>query len=196
MYRERLLSALEHDSISATIKNIREDLNKLKRKFLRSKINKIRRDLYEIENEENLSRSKIKEIEQNLTELEKSIYNANKYHDYDDIEYYRIRDIENLFGEINEVYYKPMKTIGSFDNKNNYIEYERKGDKAKHLSLKEYLYMIIQYLKDMINDHKTPMKLSIWWQNSICRMENLNNANEFYFFFRFWRNSYYENKEW
>ena len=49
MYRERLLSALEHDSISATIKNIREDLNKLKRKFLRSKINKIRRDLYEIE---------------------------------------------------------------------------------------------------------------------------------------------------
>ena len=92
MYRERLLSALEHDSISATIKNIREDLNKLKRKFLRSKINKIRRDLYEIENEENLSRSKIKEIKQNLTELEKSIYNANKYHDYDDIEYYRIRD--------------------------------------------------------------------------------------------------------
>ena len=49
MYRERLLSALERDSISATIKNIREDLNKLKRKFLRSKINKIRRDLYEIE---------------------------------------------------------------------------------------------------------------------------------------------------
>ena len=159
MYRERLLSALEHDSISATIKNIREDLNKLKRKFLRSKINKIRRDLYEIENEENLSRSKIKEIKQNLTELEKSIYNANKYHDYDDIEYYRIRDIENLFGEINEVYYKPMKTIGSFDNKNNYIEYESKGDKDNKLSPKEYLDVIKPYLRDIINDHKTPKNL-------------------------------------
>ena len=26
---------------------------------------------------------------------------------------------------------KPIKTIGSFGNKNNYIEYESKGDKDK-----------------------------------------------------------------
>ena len=161
MSTERLLSALERDFISARTKKIREDVNKLKRKFLNSKVNKIRRDLYEIENEESLSRSKIKEIKQNLTELEKNLYNANKYHNQDDIEYYEIRDIENLFGEIKENYYKPVKTISSFDNQFNYIEYESRGDKDKNLLLKEYLYMIISYLKDVINDRKTPMKLRV-----------------------------------
>ena len=73
MSTERLLSAPERDSISARIKKIREHLNKLKCKFLRSKVNKIRRGVYETGNEENLSRSKIKEIKQNLRELETSL---------------------------------------------------------------------------------------------------------------------------
>ena len=30
------------------------------------------------------------------------------------------------------------------------IEYEGNGDKDKNLSLKEYIYMIILYLRDMI----------------------------------------------
>ena len=64
MSRERLLSALddsERNSTNARMKNIREDLNKLKRRFLWSKINEIRRNLYkienEIENEENRKKS-------------------------------------------------------------------------------------------------------------------------------------------
>ena len=40
------------------------------------------------------------------------------------------QDIGNLFGEVDEDYYKPIKT--AFDN--NYIEYERKGEKYKNLS--------------------------------------------------------------
>ena len=40
----------------------------------------------------------------------------------------------------------------------NYIEYESKGDKDKHLSPKEYLNIIRPYLIDIINDHKTPEK--------------------------------------
>ena len=66
--------------------------------------------------------------------------------------YQRIRDIINLFGEVDGDYYKPIKTKSAFDG--NYIEYESKGDKDKNLSPKEYLDMITSYLRDMINDHK------------------------------------------
>ena len=52
-----------------------------------------------------------------------------------------------------EDYYKPIKITSVFDNENNYIEYESKGDKNKNLSVKEYLYMIRPYLCYMINDH-------------------------------------------
>ena len=60
----------------------------------------MRRNLYEIENKKNLSKSKIKEIEQNLTELEESLFKLNKYDDYDDIKYKEIRDVPNLFNRI------------------------------------------------------------------------------------------------
>ena len=53
-----------------------------------------------------------------------------------------------------EDYYEPIKTIGSFDNKNNCIGYESKGDKDKKLSLKKYLNLIRPYLNDITNDHK------------------------------------------
>ena len=41
------------------------------------------------------------------------------YYDHDDDKYYGIRDIENLFGEIDEDYYKPIKTVIAFNG--NYI---------------------------------------------------------------------------
>ena len=46
-----------------------------------------------------------------------------------------------------------MKTKSAFNG--NYIKYESKGVKDKHLSPKEYLDMIRPYLKDLINDRKT-----------------------------------------
>ena len=49
------------------------------------KIKKIRRNLYEIENEKNLFTPKIKEIKKILLELEKSFFELKKYYDYDDI---------------------------------------------------------------------------------------------------------------
>ena len=97
----------------------------------------IRRNLYEIENKTNLSKSKIKKIEKNLYELEESLSKLKKYYDYDDIEYKGIRDIENLFNQsTNEDHYKPIKTISAFDNKNKYIDYERKEIKTKIYQLK------------------------------------------------------------
>ena len=54
-----------------------------------------------------------------------------------------------------EDYYKPIKTTSVFDIKNNYIEYESKGDKDKILSIEEYLNMIRPHLSNLINDLKT-----------------------------------------
>ena len=66
--------------------------------------------------------------------------------------------------------YKPIRTKSAFNG--NYIEYQRKGDKDKNLSPKEYLDMIRPYLSNMVNDIKTRRE----WKNSV------NNENQFYFF--------------
>ena len=79
-----------------------------------------------------------------------------KYHDCDDLDYYGIRDIENLFDDDNNDdndYYKPILAKSSF--KENYKYYASRDDKDKKLSVKQYLYMIMPYLSDLIIDHKT-----------------------------------------
>ena len=53
---------------NARIKKIRENFNELRDKFLKPKIKEIRRNLYETENKQNLSESKIKRIEENVIE--------------------------------------------------------------------------------------------------------------------------------
>ena len=58
-----------------------------------------------------------------------------------------------------------MRTKSTFNG--NYIEYESKGDKDKNLLHKEYFYMIIPYLRDMINDHKTPKNLKVHSSNEV-----------------------------
>ena len=58
----------------------------------------------------------MKKLEKNINTLEK-----HRYRDNDDLDYKGIRQIENLFNEINDDYYKPIKTKGAFNN--NYIEY-------------------------------------------------------------------------
>ena len=137
------------------IEDIRKIFNKWRHIFSTSKIKQIRKSLYDIKNPKNLSKSKIKEIEKNLLEFEKSLSKPKKYHDYDDNEYRGIRDVKSLFNQsLDKDYYKPIKTIRSFDNKNNHTEYESKGDKDEKLSFKEHLNMIRSYLSDITNDHK------------------------------------------
>ena len=96
----------------------------------------------------------LKKVEEFLKKLVKEDFSRLKKYHYrhdDDSDYKGIREIENLFDEINEDYYKPIKTKSAFNS--NYIEYESRGDKDKKLSVKEYFFMIMQYLKDMINNH-------------------------------------------
>ena len=55
---------------------------------------------------------------------------------------------------IDEDCYKSIETNDAFNS--NSIDYESKGDENKTLSIKEYLDIIREYLRDIINDHKTP----------------------------------------
>ena len=142
MSKERLLSALsESESVE------------------------IWKNLYDIKNPKNLSTLKIKEIEESLFKLEERLSNFKNYHPQDDFEHRNIKDIRNLFNRvalneiafnlsIHEDYYRPVRTKKAING--NYVKYASKGGKDKNLSPKEYLNMIRPYLRDIINDHKTP----------------------------------------
>ena len=79
------------------------------------------------------------------------------------MEYKRIRDVKDLFDlSIDEDYYNPIITKGSFNN--SYIQYESIRDKGKNLLIKKYLGMIGPYLSDIINNHKTQGKWNSFWQ--------------------------------
>ena len=112
-----------------------------------------------IKNYENMSKEALLIVflksEQSLAKPYNKEEETEKYPDHDDPNYKGIRNIENVFDEINEDYYKPVKTKSAFID--NYIEYESRGDKDKNLSPQEYLDMIRPYLRDMINNHKAPL---------------------------------------
>ena len=96
---------------------------------MKPKSKEIRTNISEIENKKNLSKPKIKKIEKIHLELGESLSEFKKYNDYNDFELKGIRLVGNLFNQSTErYYYKPIKTISVFDNKNNYIEHESKGD--------------------------------------------------------------------
>ena len=64
-----------------------------------------------------------------------------------------LRDIENLFHNIDDSdYYKPALVKSSFNN--NYEEYEMRGDRNKNLSVEQYFYMITPKLAELIDKKK------------------------------------------
>ena len=87
----------------------------------------------------------------------------NSPYDRDDLDYYGIRDIENLFDKVSEEdYYKPILVKSSF--KGNYKYYESRGDKEKRLSVKQYLNKITPHLYDLINDQRIARRV---WKTQI-----------------------------
>ena len=62
------------------------------------------KELYEIEKKKNLSDKKKEEISDHLVKLGKTLNKKEEYkhHHDDDLDYYRIRDIENLFGKVDD----------------------------------------------------------------------------------------------
>ena len=73
--------------------------------------------------------------------------------------------MENFFDNDNDNdddYYKPILVESSF--KNNYKYYESRGDKDKKFSVKQYLYKIMPYLSDLINENKAIENNSNEWK--------------------------------
>ena len=99
---------------------------------------------------------KKEKIYDNLVELVNKLNEKEKYryHDHDDLDYRGIRDIENVFDNIDDDddYYKPILVKSSFDE--NYKYYESRGDKDKKLSIEQYLDMVKPYLSVLINENK------------------------------------------
>ena len=86
------------DRIKAKINNIRIALIKLRNIINKKDRDKIKKDLYEIEKMKRLTKSQEERIYNHLIELanilnKKEIY---KIADYDDLDYFGIKDIENL----------------------------------------------------------------------------------------------------
>ena len=86
------------------------------------------------------SRAELYDKVEEIKAEENRIKKNKEYPDQYDPNYNGIRDIQNLFDEINENYYKPVITKSAFTG--NYIEYESRGDKYKNLSPPEYLNML------------------------------------------------------
>ena len=79
---------------------------------------KIKKELYEIEKNQNLSGSEKEKTYDNLVNLVRTLDKKVKYQyqDRDDLDYYGIQDIENLFNDDvdDNIYYKPILTDSSF----------------------------------------------------------------------------------
>ena len=134
---------LDNDKIS----EIKKILNKLRDILTKEYRKKIKKKLYKIENKKNLSEVEEEEINEYLIVLKRILNKKEKlrYHDRDDPDYYEIRDIEVLLGEADEKdYYKPILVKSSF--KGNYKIYESRGDRNKHLSVKQILEKLVLFM--------------------------------------------------
>ena len=90
------------------IEEIKKYFTELRHRFFKSKINEFIKSLHKIKIQKNLFCTKNKRDSI-------SLYNPKKYYDCDDTEYRGIRDIRNLFGEVDENYHKPRKTKSAFN---------------------------------------------------------------------------------
>ena len=140
---------------------------------------KIKKELYEIEYKKNLPDEEKEKIYNNLFELVNKLNKKEKYkyHGCDDLDYHGIRDMENLFDDIdNDDYYKPMLVKSSF--KENYKYYESRCDKDKKLLVKLYLYKIMPYLSDLINENKAIENNSNEWKIQIDMHVNFVSSDD------------------
>ena len=98
------------------ISDIRMILSRLGNMVANNDRKKIKKELYEIENNKNISDKEKEKNYDNLVELVNTLNKKEKYkyHDHDDVDYHGIRDIENLFNADNDDYYKPILVRSSF----------------------------------------------------------------------------------
>ena len=149
---EKYISNNTNDEIKSKINNIKIIIARLGN-IITKDVRK--NDLHEIEKKQGPTKTQKQRTYNHLVELSNALNKKEeyKYSDYDNLDYFRIRDIENLFINIDDSnYYKPVLVRRSF--KKNYEYYEVRGDRDKKLSIKQYLTMIIPHLTKLINQRK------------------------------------------
>ena len=149
----------DDDGIRAKINNINIVLARLGNIIAKKYRNKIRKELYDIEKKKRLTKAQKERIYKCLIKLENSLDKKEEYKhsDHDDLDYFQIRDIENLLDHINnDDYYKPILVKSLFNNYHEY--YEIRGDRDKKLSIKQYFYMIMPHLTKLIDERKNSNK--------------------------------------
>ena len=140
---------------------------------------KIKRELYETEKKKNLSDKEKEENYNHLVELVRTLdkKEEHQYHDRDDLDYYGMRDTENLFSNVDDDYYYKPILVKSY-LKNIYKYYESRGNKDKKLSVKYYLDKIMPYLSNIINDHKVTRNESKEWKIQINMTVNFISSKD------------------
>ena len=140
------------DEIKSKINDIRLLLSRLGN--IVSDRKKIKKELYEIEIKQNLSDNEKEKIYDHLVKLVNKFDKKEEYkrNNRDGYYYFGIKELKILLGDIDDYYYKPVLVRSSF--KKNYEYYESRGDKEKKRSVKEYLYVTMSYLSDLINNKK------------------------------------------
>ena len=130
------------------IDDIRDELKDPTYNISKSESKEIKKTLYNIEKRNKIGSRKTKIY---LDEFDKKILKLDKYRDYDHYEYKGIKDIKDLFKlSIDKYYYKPILVKSVYNG--NYVQYESKEDKI--LTLIEYLALIENYLRELIQEYK------------------------------------------
>ena len=171
-YKQSIAELFNNNLCDNKISDIKSILYRLRDVLPRKYRKEIKDKLHEIEHLESLS----EENDECLRKLVRILNDKEKYspYDRDDLDYYGIRDIENLFDEASEEdYYKPILVKSSF--KGNYKYYESRGDKEKRLSVKQYLNKITPYLYDLINDHRIARRV---WKIQISMRVNFISSKD------------------
>ena len=91
--------------IKDKISDVRTILSRLGSTITKKDKKKIKKELYEIENKKNLSDREKNEIYHHFVKLVRTFDKKEKYkhHDHADLNYHGIRDIENLFDDVNDI---------------------------------------------------------------------------------------------
>ena len=160
------------------ISDIRMILSRLGNTITNNDRKKIKKELYEIEKKQNLSDDEKEEIYDHLVEFVNTFDKKEEYKhsDRDDLDCFGIKELENLFGRINndDNYYKPVLVKTSFQDGHKY--YESRDDRDKELSVKQYLYMNMP--SDLINDHKATRNESNEWKTQLNMSVNFISSND------------------
>ena len=107
------------------IDSTRENFKNVSYKLSKSELKEIKNNLHNIEKTKQFDS---KESNKRLNELEKKLIELKKYHDHVEDEYRGIKDIKDLFKlSIDEDYYKPVLSKSGYNE--NYLQYESNGDR-------------------------------------------------------------------